>query len=131
MDTSPLLLFDGHCNLCNGAVDFVIRRDKKGVFKFASLQSEIGQKILSENKMPIDSFDTLILYENKKIYTHSTAVLRIAKKLPYWKIFYVLIIVPKFVRNFAYSFVARNRYKWFGKKETCRLPTPAERARFL
>ena len=132
MQSSPIILFDGVCNLCNKSVQTVLKNDSKGIFKFASLQSEAGQKILQEYNLPTDNFGSFILVQNEKVYQKSTAALLVAKQLsgPI-KLFYGFIIVPAFFRNFVYSIIAKNRYKWFGKSETCMIPTPALKARFL
>lgn len=115
-----LILFDGYCNLCNGAVQFVIKRDKKKLFQFASLQSELGQTILRTNHLPAANFNTLILVKNGSLYTYSTAVLQIAKDLSgLWPIFYCAIIIPTKIRNSLYQMIAKNRYRWFGKKNQC------------
>jgi predicted DCC family thiol-disulfide oxidoreductase YuxK len=127
-----LILFDGVCNLCNSSVDFIIRRDKKGVFKFASLQSTLGQQVLEKFQLSQDSFSSVILLKNGKIYQKSTAALLIAHELSgVWALLYGFMLVPALIRNAVYDWIARNRYRWFGKKETCRLPTPGEKSRFL
>lgn len=132
MKNKNIILFDGVCNLCNSSVDFIIRRDKKGVFKFASLQSELGQAILQENHLPADDFQSVLLVQNGKIYQKSTAALMIARQLSgLWFLMYGFVIVPAFLRNWIYNLIAQNRYKLFGKKESCRMPTPEERGRFL
>ena len=128
----PIVLFDGVCNLCNGAVQFIIRHDKKNIFMFASLQSEVGRKILEQYNFPLDELNSFILIENNKAYTRSTGALRIAKKLNgLWPLLYGFIIIPKFIRDSIYNWVAGNRYKWFGKKDACMIPTPELKARFL
>lgn len=127
-----IILFDGVCNLCNGSVQFIIKRDKKAVFKFASLQSDIGQSILKEYKIPAGDLFSIILVENNKAYSRSTAALHIARRLDgAWKILYIGILFPKFLRDRIYDWVAKNRYRWFGKKEECMIPSPAMRERFL
>ncbi len=132
MEDEPIILFDGVCNFCNGAVNFIIRQDKKGVFKFASLQSNKGQELAEKYGLPKTNFDSFILIENGKVYKRSTAGLKLYNKLPwYWKWTQVFWIIPKFLRDAVYDFVAKNRYKWFGKKETCMIPTPEVRSRFL
>lgn len=131
-NSNPVLLFDGVCNLCNGAVQFVIKRDKKAVFRFAALQSAFGQKVLKENKLPQSHFDTFILIADNKIYTKSTAALKVAQALGgFWKLLHVLIIIPKPIRDFLYTLIAKNRYKLFGKKEACMIPTPELKSRFF
>jgi len=128
----PLILFDGVCNLCHGSVQFIIKRDPKRVFRFASLQSELGQSFLKEANLPSIELQTLLLVENGKIYKRSSAALRIARRLKgLWKLCFGLIIIPLFLRNILYNWVARNRYRWFGKKETCWMPTPEIKELFL
>jgi len=128
----PVILFDGICNFCNGTVNFIIDKDKKKKFKFAALQSEAGQKVLNKFNLNVTDFDTIILTEGSKYYEKSTAALRIAKRLGgIWKLFYVFIIIPTFIRNFFYDIIAKNRYKWFGKRDSCRIPKSEERERFL
>jgi predicted DCC family thiol-disulfide oxidoreductase YuxK len=128
----PVILFDGVCNLCNSAVQFIIKHDKKNIFRFASLQSETGQKLLDEYNLPLNELNSFILIESNKAYSRSTGALRVATKLNgilSW--LYVFIIIPKMFRDSIYDLVARNRYKWFGKKEECMIPTPELKARFL
>jgi len=128
----PILLFDGVCNLCNSMVTFVIKRDQEAIFKFASLQSEAGQTILKEHSLPLDQFDSFYYVEGKKLFTKSTAALKVAKELDgAWKLFYPLIIIPKPLRDIVYSIVAKNRYRFFGKKDQCMLPNPEMKKRFL
>lgn len=128
----PILLFDGVCNLCNGFVQFVINRDPKGKFRFAALQSEIGQTLLKKANMPTEELSTVVLYENDKFYTHSSVPLRVVKKFGgAWPLLYGLVIVPKFIRDGIYNWIARNRYRWFGKRESCMIPTPELKSRFL
>ena len=128
----PIVLFDGVCNLCNGAVQFIIRHDKKNIFMFASLQSEVGRKILEQYNFPLDELNSFILIENNKAYTRSTGALRVAKKLNgLWPLLYGFIIIPKFIRDSIYNRVAENRYKWFGKKDACMIPTPELKTKFL
>lgn len=127
-----IILFDGICNLCNGAVDFFITRDKKNVFRFAALQSDKGielQKKLGINPELIESF---ILIEENKYYKKSTAALRLTGYIGFpYILFYPLLLIPPFIRNFVYDIIAKYRYTWFGKKNTCRLPTPEEQSKFL
>ena len=128
----PVILFDGVCNLCNNAVQFVIKRDKQKLFKFASLQSSFGQAILKTGSLPQPDFNSFILLQNATIYTKSTAALMVARQLSApWSLLYFFIIVPPFIRDGIYKMVANNRYKWFGKKDTCFTPTPGLRTRFL
>ncbi|MBN7811690.1 thiol-disulfide oxidoreductase DCC family protein [Algoriphagus sp. H41] len=127
-----VILFDGVCNLCNTSVDFVLKRDKQDRFLVGALQGEEGQKILSQFGADPSYLDSLVLVEHGEIYFRSTAALRIAKQLPgLWPLLYGLIILPRPVRDGIYDWIGRNRYRWFGKKETCRLPTPEEKAKFL
>ncbi len=132
MDRNPVILFDGVCNLCNNAVDFIIRHDKKKIFRFASLQSEAAKKMLALTQPDNDSLDSVILIENDKVYTRSTAALRITRYLDKgWPLLYSLIIFPRIIRDWQYNFIAKRRYKWFGKKSSCRIPTEAEKQLFL
>lgn len=129
---SGIILFDGVCNFCNSSVNFIMDRDDSSYFKFGALQSDEGQILLKKHHQSTDSFDTLILIEADALYTRSTAALRIAKKLSgLWPVFYAFIVIPKFLRDPIYNLIAKNRYRMFGKKDTCRLPTPEERAKFL
>ncbi len=130
--THKIILFDGVCNLCNGAINFTIKRDKKNIFKFAALQSEIGQTLLSKYKINTSEVDSIILIDGENYYVKSSAALRISKHLSGgYPLLYGFLILPKFIRNAAYDFIARNRYKWFGKKESCMIPTPALKEKFL
>jgi predicted DCC family thiol-disulfide oxidoreductase YuxK len=129
---NPVVLFDGVCNLCNGSVQFIIKRDRKKIFRFASLQGKAGQEILQRYNLSRTDFNSFVLLEDGNVYTRSTAVLRMLKRLGGgWKLLYGFIIIPKFMRDGAYNFIARRRYKWFGKKEECWIPTPNLRERFL
>lgn len=132
VDKSPLILFDGVCNLCNSSVQFVIKHDKKKQFHFASLQGETGQHILLKYELPTASFNSFILIADGILYRESTAVLILLKILggP-WRLLYVFIILPAFIRNAVYRFIASNRYRWFGKRESCMLPSPELKGRFL
>ena len=129
---SPVILFDGICNLCNGAVQYVIKHDPAGVFKFASLQSGAGQQLLSTYGLQQTDFNSFVLIEDDKAFTKSEAALMVAKKLngPV-KLLGGFIFVPSVIRDWIYNLIARNRYKWFGKKDSCMLPTPAIESRFL
>ena len=126
-----VILFDGVCNFCDHSVQFIIKRDKKALYHFASIQSDAGQEILRKYHVPAD-IDSIILVEGHKYFYKSSAVLRVCKNLKGgWKLLYCLLIVPKPLRDYFYSIVARNRYKWFGKKDSCMLPSPEIRKRFL
>ena len=128
----PVILFDGVCNLCNASVQYVIKHDKKKLFRFASLQSSFGESVLKQYDLPVNTFNSFILLSDNKIYTRSTAALLVAKKLSgLIKLFYGFIIIPKFIRDFVYDIIAKNRYKWFGKKEACWVPTPELKSLFL
>jgi len=128
----PIILFDGHCNLCNSSVQFVIQRDPNKQFRFASLQSEFGKKILTQFNLSTSDINTLVLLDCGKIYTRSTGALRVAKKLSgAWSLMYAFSIIPSFIRDIVYNFIAKNRYKWFGKKEACWVPTPALKDLFI
>ncbi|GIU82530.1 MAG: DUF393 domain-containing protein [Acidobacteria bacterium] len=130
---NPIVLFDGDCAFCDASVRFIISRDPKGIFKFAPLRSSAGKELAEKYGFDPEKTDSTVLLENGKAYTHSTAVLKIAKRLKglQWKIFYALILVPKPLRDFVYKIIARNRHKFF-KNDTCLAPTNAEfRKRFL
>ena len=132
MEQHPIILFDGVCNFCNGAINFILRQDKQGVFRFAPLQSETGQHLLKQYGLPQHSFDSFILIDKGKVHKSSTAGLRLYNKLPwYWKWTQLFWIVPRFVRDAVYDAIARNRYRWFGKKDQCMVPTPEIKSRFL
>ncbi len=126
-----IILFDGTCNLCNGTVQFIIARETHETLRFAALQSEIGNAILKKYNVENIDFKSIIFLENDKLYDRSTAALRIAKNLDgLWKFLYVFIIVPKPIRDAVYNLIARNRYRWFGQKNECWLPTPLLKKRF-
>ena len=127
-----IILFDGVCNLCNGFVQFIIKRDQNAIFKFAALQSDFGQAFLkSQNLNPVE-LKSVILIVGEKIYTQSKAALKIIQYLDgAWKLGYAFIIVPPFIRNGFYKIVSKYRYKWFGKKNQCMVPTVDLKGRFL
>ncbi|MBA4258517.1 MAG: hypothetical protein C0446_05100 [Chitinophaga sp.] len=130
-DTNPVILFDGVCNLCNSTVLFVIKHDPKKQFRFASIQGDYGQQVLKQFHLPPDSLNSFILLKDNQIYTHSTGALKVARQLSgAWPLLYACIIIPPFIRNAVYQFIANNRYKWFGKKESCEVPSPALKALF-
>ena len=127
-----IVLTDGDCALCDYAVHFILKRDKNAYFKFAALQSNLGQQLLQQYQLPKEGFKTVVLLENNRAYLRSTAGLRVVKKLNNaWPLFYLFILVPAFIRNFVYNFIAHNRYRWFGKKQRCKMLTEEERTRFL
>jgi len=127
-----LVLFDGICNFCSGSVLFIIRRDPKGYFRFAALQTESGIMLMKKHNINLTKTDSIILIENNKVYYRSSAALRIARKLKGgWKLFYAAMIIPPFIRNFFYDLVARNRYRWFGKRDHCFVPDQNVKGRFI
>jgi predicted DCC family thiol-disulfide oxidoreductase YuxK len=129
---APVIFFDGFCNLCNGAVQFTIERDDKNIFRFASLQSDYAQEKLKPYAMEPEQGESMVLLENGKVYERSTAALRVARRLGgAWPLLYGLIIIPRFVRDAIYNYVGKNRYKWFGKQESCWVPTPELRSKFI
>ncbi len=128
-----IILFDGVCNLCNSAINFIIKRDKKDIFRYASLQSEIGKKLIAERKIDTSKLDSILLIDPKVAYYYkSTAALQIAKQLSgLYPLLSVFLIFPTFFRDWIYDIIAKNRYKWFGKKESCMIPTPELKALFI
>lgn len=129
---NPVILFDGVCNLCNGSVLFILNRDPSGIFRFAPLQSETGKNLLSKFDLPNDKLNSIILVENNEYYLRSTAALKILQRLgALWKIVYVFMLVPRPVRDYIYDIVARNRYKWYGKRAECMIPSSDIESRFL
>lgn len=125
------IFFDGVCNLCNSSVNFVIDRDKKEKFTFAALQSDYAKSQLGE-AVNLDELESIVLQKNGRTYTRSDAALEIARGLGGgWTFLYGFKLLPRFLRDWAYDLIARNRYRWFGKRESCRMPTPALKARFL
>jgi len=129
----PILLFDGVCNLCNGAVQFIIRRDPRWRFRFAALQSDAAKSVLQTAGADAGALpDSMVLIEDGRLYRRSSAALRVAKHLRFpWPLMRVFWIVPRPLRNWMYDFVARHRYRWFGRRDECMLPTPELQARFL
>lgn len=128
---NSIILFDGVCNLCNGAVQFVLKRDHKKHFVFASLQSAIGKELMEKYKVNT-GVETIILIQNNQWYSQSDAALGIARKLSGgWPLLYAFKIVPRFIRDGVYDWISRNRYKFFGKTESCMIPSPAWKNRFL
>ena len=128
-----IILFDGVCNLCNSAVQFVIQHDKNDVFRFVALQSELGQEILKHIGINPSNIDSIILYEPGIAYYYkSDAAIQIAKNLGgFFHFGTIFRIIPTGIRNQLYDYVAKNRYKWYGKKESCMIPTPELKAKFL
>lgn len=132
METSKIILFDGVCNLCNSSVQKVIKNDSKNVFKFASLQSGFGQRFLNENQLNSEEFDSIILIDGNQFYTLSDAALRIGKELKgIYKISSFLLWIPKFIRDGVYRIISKNRYRWFGKQNSCWIPTKELQDKFI
>lgn len=124
--TNPVILFDGVCNLCNSSVEKIIAADPKKQFRFASLQGSFGQEVLQKFQLPPRELNSFILLENNQIFTRTTGALKVARKLSgAWPLLYAFIVVPRFLRDGIYNIIARNRYKWFGKKESCMVPHAA------
>jgi predicted DCC family thiol-disulfide oxidoreductase YuxK len=129
---TAVVLFDGVCNLCNASVNFIIDRDPAGHFKFAALQSEAASGMLAPCGPSGEALSSVVLLEEGRCYERSAAALRIARRLSgAWPLLYAFVVVPRPLRDAVYDWVARNRYRWFGKRDACRLPTPELRARFL
>ena len=127
-----IVLFDGVCHLCDGAVRFILKRERAAELKFAPLQSDSGKSLLEKYGYPSAYLDGLILIENNRAHDRSSACLRIAGKLNFpWRLLFPLLIIPKPLRDFIYGIIAAVRYRWFGKKESCCLPTGQDQARFL
>jgi predicted DCC family thiol-disulfide oxidoreductase YuxK len=132
MHENPIILFDGVCNLCNASVQYVIKHDPRALFRFAALQGNTGQELLKQYYLGENDLNSFVLILDNKAYTRSSAALNVAKYLPGpSKLLYGFIIVPPFIRNAVYNLIAKNRYKWFGKKDSCMIPTAAFISRFL
>lgn len=130
-DTS-IILFDGICNFCNSSVNKIIKHDKKNQFKFAALQSETGKKLVEKHSIDSTKIDSIILIENDAVFIKSTAILKISKQMSgLYPLAFGFIIIPAFIRDIVYDFVARNRYKWFGKKDSCMIPTAEVKEKFI
>ncbi|MEO7932372.1 MAG: thiol-disulfide oxidoreductase DCC family protein [Chthoniobacterales bacterium] len=129
---NPIILFDGVCNLCDGFVQFVIRHDAAGQFRFTSLQSTAGAEILEKHHLPTQQLSSIVLSVGDSHYTRSDAALQILRRLSApWKWMGLFLVLPRFLRDAIYDFIARNRYRWFGQKDACMIPTPELRERFL
>lgn len=128
-----IILFDGICNLCNGFIQFVIKRDKEDLFRYASLQSDIGQKLITERGIDTKTIDSVVLIEpGIAYYIKSDAALQIGKNIKgYRTVSKLLYLISRSLRNIVYDFIARNRYRWYGKKEQCMIPSPELKAKFL
>jgi predicted DCC family thiol-disulfide oxidoreductase YuxK len=131
VNSPPVILFDGVCNLCNQSVQFVIKRDPLGKFNYASLQSAFGQSLLKQFNLPADNFDSFILFQDDKVYTKSTGALKMLSQLNGWRWTKIFYIIPRFIRDGVYNIIAKYRYKWFGKRDECMIPTKELQARFL
>ena len=132
LENNSIVLFDGVCNLCNNSVQFIIKKDKEKRFLFTSLQSDAGQDILLQFHLKKYDLNSIILIENGIVYQKSTAILKIVRCLPnLWKFIYGFIIIPPFLRDYLYTIIANNRYKWFGKREVCMIPSKELEDRFL
>lgn len=126
-----IIIFDGECNFCDQSVKFIIKRDPNGLYKFASLQSDIGKELLNKHNVQED-IDSFVLLEGGNCYFKSSSALRVCRNLKgAWKFAYILLVIPRPFRDLFYGIVAKNRYKWFGKRDSCMLPSPEERKRFL
>ena len=131
-DAAGIVLFDGRCNLCNGSVKFIIRHDPRGRFRFASLQSDRGRKIVAESGRDPADIDTIVLVQGGRAYDRSSAALRIAQGLGFpLALLSVFLLIPPPLRDLVYRWIARNRYRWFGTTEACLMPTADVRTRFL
>lgn len=128
-----LLLFDGICNLCNSSINYVIKHDKDDVFMFAPLQSKVGKKIINDHNIDTSKTDSIILYEHSKgVSFKSTAALKIASRLGFPRnLMAIFYVIPAFIRNWVYDYIAKNRYNWFGKQDACMIPTPELRKKFI
>ncbi len=131
MFNKPIIFFDGVCNLCNASVQFVIAQDRKDQFSFSAIQGELAKAVLPKFNVDPGKLNTVLLLEKGKLYTKSSAALRIAKKLSGgWPLLYGFIIIPKFIRDWFYNLIAKNRYKWWGKEESCWVPTQGLKSKF-
>lgn len=130
--SKKIIIFDGICVLCNSWVDFIIKRDRDNLFRFSPLQSNAGKALLEKFSIDIYKSDSLVLIDENRYFIKSGAVLHIVDNLHYpWRIFYVFRFIPRFLRDFIYDFIAKYRYKLFGKRKSCRLPVGAEKERFI
>lgn len=129
---TAVILFDGVCNLCNSSINFVLDRDRQHYFRFGALQSDEGKELLKAVGQSPDYLDSIILIEKGKVYRDSDAALHVARKLGgLWPAMYAFIVLPRFIRDAVYKWIAKNRYRWFGKMESCRIPTPDIQSRFI
>ena len=131
-DKKIIVLFDGVCNLCNGFVNFIIKVDRKNKIKFAPLQSNYAKNFILKEPINIDEPDSVIVIINDTVYTKSSAAIKVLYEIGgFWKAFYVLLIIPKFIRDFFYSIISRNRYRIFGKRTSCMVPNSKYKERYL
>lgn len=126
-----VILFDGVCNLCNGFVNFLIDQDTNEQFKFASLQSSFGEDILKKNNLSTDDYQSVLVLDNDELFTKSSAIFKVIERLPKWRWLRIFKVLPSFILDVIYGLIAKNRYRIFGKQDSCRLPTPELRDRFL
>ena len=127
-----VILFDGVCNFCNSSINFVMDREPSGFFKFGALQSEEGIALLKKAGYQSEYLDSVLLLQDGHVYRDSEAALRITRKMTgLWPLIFGFIIVPRVIRDAVYNWIARNRYRWFGKMDSCRMPTPEIRSRFI
>ena len=132
MNEYPVILFDGVCNFCNRSVNFIIKRDKKKTIRFSPLQSDTGRKLIAQFNLRLTGIESFVFIEKGKAYIRSTAALMVCRHLKaLWPLCFGLIIVPKFIRDGIYNWFAGNRYKWFGARDQCMIPTPEIKAKFL
>jgi len=128
----PVILFDGICNFCNGSVNFLIRHDRDNVFRFAALQSSTGQALLNKHGLDKNAFSSFVLIDEEKVYTKSSAFFRLTNHLPwFWKTLQVFRIIPRFIRDAIYDWIAKNRYRMFGRRDACMIPTLEQREKFI
>ncbi|MFB0908579.1 MAG: DCC1-like thiol-disulfide oxidoreductase family protein [Spirosomataceae bacterium] len=131
-DQKPInIILEGVCKFCNGLVNFLIDRDTNKQFKFASLQSSFGENVLLKNSLATDDYQSVIVLENEELFTKSSAIFKVIERLPNWRWLRIFKALPNFILDGIYGLIARNRYRIFGKRDSCRLPTPAERAKFI
>lgn len=132
MNQQPIILFDGVCNFCNSAVNFTIKRNTRANIRFAAMQSDAGQRILKQYNLPLNEMQSFIFIDQGNVYFQSTAAIRVCRYLRgLWPLCFGFMIIPKFIRDGIYSWIARNRYKWFGVRQECMIPTADVKARFL
>jgi len=131
MAQNPVIFFDGVCNLCSASVQFAIEHDKKDIFKFTALQGNYAKTILPKYNVDLNKIDSIIFVENDNLYTKSTAALKIARKMSgLWPMLYIFIVIPKSIRDWFYDIIAKNRYKWWGRQESCWVPTAELKQKF-